>query len=98
MFESVVLAALALSAASAVDAAPKQRILVLPRPTASGISPQRVWYAPAGTNASWTEMPADAITARRYDLGPGATCLYDVKLQYADGYMQVFDNVNVCAS
>ena len=61
---------------------------------------QNVWTALAGERDDpW--KPANVNEA----IGPqtnstftisGSNCFYDVKVQYSDGYVQTFSNVNVC--
>ncbi len=65
------------------------------------VSIQRVWTAPAGApNTPWVPAtmtsPVAANGDASFDLGSGASCFYDVKVQFSDGVEQTFANVNVC--
>lgn len=62
---------------------------------------QRIWYARSGEAGDpWKEVLLD------YAIKPGGTspftmadgdiCLYDIKVQFSDEYVQQHDNVNVC--
>lgn len=62
---------------------------------------QRVWYAEAGNSSDpWKEVyldyPIKAGTDSRFTMNPGNTCMYDLKVQFSDGYTSTFSNVNVC--
>ncbi|WP_375397638.1 hypothetical protein [uncultured Sphingomonas sp.] len=64
------------------------------------VSVQRVWYAQAGTSEVWQEVfldyPIKPSTSSGFTLPEGNVCLYDVKIQFSDDYVQTFANVNVC--
>ena len=62
---------------------------------------QRVWYARAGESGDpWHEVMLDyAIkpgSSSPFTMPDGDVCLYDVKIQFSDEYIQQHDNVNVC--
>jgi len=62
---------------------------------------QRVWYATAGNSSDpWKEVyldyPIKPNTDSRFTMNPGNTCMYDLKVQFSDGYTSTFSNVNVC--
>lgn len=67
----------------------------------SKVSIQRVWYARAGEEGDpWHEVMLDyAIkpgASSPFTLGDGDVCIYDIKYQFSDSYVQQKDNVNVC--
>ena len=69
--------------------------------TNAKVSVQRVWYARAGEEGDpWHEIMLDyAIkpgTTSNFTMGEGDVCLYDVKVQFSDQYVQQRDNINVC--
>ena len=61
---------------------------------------QTVWTALAGERADpWAVADVDSAIAPNTNSTftmSGSNCLYDVKVQYSDGYVLTFDNVNVC--
>jgi hypothetical protein len=62
---------------------------------------QQVWKAPAGTSQNYDEVyldsPITPNTRSEFDFeNSGPTCLFDVRVQFADGVAQEFANVNVC--
>ncbi len=58
----------------------------------------KVWYADGATE--WLEIkdlaPIGPKTQRRFEIGPGQKCIFLVRIQFSDNYMQVFGNVDVC--
>ena len=61
---------------------------------------QKVWTALAGERDDpWNVADVDAAIAPNTNSTfrmSGSNCLYDVKVEYSDGYVMTFDNVNVC--
>lgn len=59
-----------------------------------------VWTALAGQASDpWEAASIEAVIAPRTSSTfsmSGTPCLYDVKLQYGDGYVLTFDDVDVC--
>ncbi len=74
--------------------------LVLTVRNANGtVSIQRLWTAPAGTRQPWTEtfLESPILGSRLFTFENSvSTCLFDVKIQFSDGVVETFDNVNVC--
>jgi len=69
--------------------------------TNSKVSIQRVWYARAGEEGDpWHEVMLDYAvkpgTTSNFTMGTGDICLYDIKVQFSDAYVQQRDNINVC--
>ena len=69
--------------------------------TNAKVSIQRVWYARAGEEGDpWHEVMLDYAvkpgTTSNFTMGSGDICLYDVKVQFSDAYVQQKDNINVC--
>jgi hypothetical protein len=67
----------------------------------SSVSIQRVWTALAGDSEdAWTpatlNSQVDPGETTSFSLGEGPSCFYDVKVQFSDGYVQTFANINVC--
>ena len=65
------------------------------------VSIQRVWTALAGDSEdAWTpatlNSQVDPGETTSFSLGTGPSCFYDVKVQFSDGYVQTFANINVC--
>jgi hypothetical protein len=65
------------------------------------VSVQRVWYARAGESGDpWHEVMLDYAVkpgaSSPFTMADGDVCLYDVKVQFSDEYVQQHDNVNVC--
>lgn len=63
-------------------------------------SVQNVWYALAGEPDPWHTADVEVAVApgsvSTFNGLSGQNCLYDIKIQYSDGYTETFDNVNVC--
>ncbi|MDQ0466423.1 hypothetical protein QO010_004216 [Caulobacter ginsengisoli] len=92
--------ALAFLAPALPASAREDRIFYLYNSNGS-VSIQRVWTALAGDkNDAWTpatlNSPVDPGETTSFSLGEGASCFYDVKVQFSDSYEQTFANVNVC--
>lgn len=67
----------------------------------SEVSIQRVWTALSGDSTDeWTpatlNSPVDPGETTSFSLGEGASCFYDVQVQFSDSVVQNFANVNVC--
>lgn len=65
------------------------------------VSIQRVWTALAGDSSdAWTpatlNSQVDPGETTSFSFGEGPSCFFDVKVQFSDGYVQTFANVNVC--
>lgn len=69
--------------------------------TNSSVSIQRVWYSPSGTPDPWIEArmssPIYANQRMGFTMPGGDNCFFDVKVQFSDGYVQNFDEVNFCS-
>ena len=60
----------------------------------------KVWTALAGeANDPWEAAAMEAViapsTRSPFNMS-GTSCLYDVKVEYGDGYVLTFDDVDVC--
>lgn len=95
-----VIAALGFLASAMPASAREDRIFYLYNSNGS-VSIQRVWTALAGDSSdAWVEATlnsqVDPGETTSFSLGEGPSCFYDVKVQFSDGYVQTFGNVNVC--
>ena len=66
------------------------------------VSIQRVWTAATGRNDPWDEsdldQPIPPDRSMIVGFGSGSTCFMDVKIEFSDGIVQTFSNVNICRS